>query len=409
MEKNQAIKNVLLIFLSATFSLAIIEGFLAWRPELQARRPFEDFVFCAGAPQEGQSHDLFGWTAVPEGAYFVEKNDADGWVVYINNAEGFRDLYDSGSQHTIVLGDSFAAGSNANNDEAFPHLLDLWNSDMAFHNFGVGGYGSGNSLSVYEFVSSRIPHELVILAYFLGNDLRDNLEYHDQRRHLMPPREANSGGWYDTLKNINSTVRQFSRSYNLLYEVVRPRFGDKELAREEIERGVDITDEILSRLAIAVGSNNADLLIVMLPSWNQINNYSGNNEEEQQRILINKLEDKMEHVYVLDVKQDIESVGVNQFYGVVDKHLSSFGYYTMARVIHDWINFNWPRGPRAERYVAPFQPRAASVHPDCSLMAEHREAFANSEASRRELTAQRGVPPTAPSGARDPHEDRPPP
>jgi hypothetical protein len=40
MGKLQTIKDVLLIFLSAAFSLAVIEGFLMWRPYLQAQLPF---------------------------------------------------------------------------------------------------------------------------------------------------------------------------------------------------------------------------------------------------------------------------------------------------------------------------------------------------------------------------------
>ncbi|MGH6902277.1 MAG: hypothetical protein ACREIR_06010, partial [Geminicoccaceae bacterium] len=124
-------RNLLLVALSVAFGVVVIEGFLMWRPEFQALVPFSNLVYCAGPPRLAQSHELFGWTAVPESAYFEQTSEADGWAVHIYNAEGFRDLFDSGDEHVIVLGDSFAQGADANNDESFPHLLDLWHPDLA--------------------------------------------------------------------------------------------------------------------------------------------------------------------------------------------------------------------------------------------------------------------------------------
>jgi hypothetical protein len=289
-------------------------------------------VSCSDPARDGRvhAHAQFGWTAVPYSAFFVLRSEADGWTVYINNAYGFRDLYSSGDKHAIVLGDSFTEGVNANNDEAFPHLLDLWNPDRGFHNFGMGGYGTANSLAVYRAVASRTPHDLVILAYFLGNDLRDNLS-----RRGRPVSPDKSEGWYERLQEANSTLRQYWRTYNLLYKALRPQFGRSELSEAEIREGVELTDELLSALVTEVRSNEADLLLVALPSWNQMKGYLEPNEEEQQRLLLQKHADERDNVYLLDVSPEFDRAGVDPFYGIKDKHFSPLGYYTTARLVHD--------------------------------------------------------------------------
>lgn len=284
MGKSHAVQSVVLIVLSAAFGLLMIDGFLMWRPELQAQLPLQDLVSCDGPPREGQAHARFGWTAVPGSAFFAQKSEADGWTVHINNSDGFRDLYDHGGNHAIVLGDSFTEGDNANNDEAFPHLLDVWNPDVAFHNFGVSGYATSNALAVYDAVGPGIPHDLVILAYFLGNDLRDNL-----KRVGMPVSPDQGDTWHGFLEEVNSTIRQYWRGYNLLYKALRPLFGGSDLSDEEIRKGINITNDLLYTLVVDVKSNRADLLLLVLPSWDQMRGYSGMNEEIKQRILLKNM------------------------------------------------------------------------------------------------------------------------
>ena len=95
--RSWALNNILLVTLSLAFSVVVIEGFLMSRPEFQALVPSPNRVFCAGPPQAGRPHEIFGWTAVPNSAYFEQTSEADGWAVHIYNADGFRDLFDSGN------------------------------------------------------------------------------------------------------------------------------------------------------------------------------------------------------------------------------------------------------------------------------------------------------------------------
>ena len=149
---------------------------------------------------------------------------------------------------------------------------------LAFHDFGTGGFGTDNSLAVYEFMSSKIDPKLVILAYFMGNDLEENLQHHSKQAGLskdeLPnkPREQLLG--IEALRAVNDAVRRI-RVYNLMYYALRSAFGQPSLSHEQIEEGARITGALISALAKAVQANGADLLIVAIPSWNQIKNYRG--------------------------------------------------------------------------------------------------------------------------------------
>ena len=377
MVRSRTMKNILLVALSVAFSVVVMEGFLIWKPEFQAVAPVPDRVFCAGPPGRMERHELFGWTEVPNSAYFEQTSEADGWAVHIYNADGFRDLYDSGDEHVIVLGDSFARGTLANNDESFSHLLDLWSPDVAFRNFGTGGYGTRNSLTVYEVMSSRIRHKLVVLAYFLGNDLRDNLGSHDQADGASSPESPDGRTWRETLKEINSTIRQGVRTYNLLYNSVRPAFGGFDLPDHRVEEGLEITNDLVVALVNQVKSNGSELLIVALPSWNQINNYGDPEEAARQRALLARIADEWKHVHLIDMWDMIARSGVDRVYGIKDKHFSRYGHYLAATAIHDWINHEWQQGPRPGRQAPPFQPPNAPVVPDCALIPKYRDVFAN--------------------------------
>jgi hypothetical protein len=81
-------------------------------------------------------------------------------------------------------------------------------------------------------MSSKIDHKLVTLAYFLGNDLDDNLEYHSKqasKSKVDPRHEPTGSSWYETLKGINDGVRR-AHVYNLMYHALRSAFGRPSLS-----------------------------------------------------------------------------------------------------------------------------------------------------------------------------------
>jgi hypothetical protein len=199
----------------------------------------------------------------------------------------------------------------------------VWSPTLAFHNFGTAGFGTANSLAVYEFMSSKIDHELVILAYFMGNDLDENREHHSKHasKSKEESRDKPSGRfWYETLKGVNDDLRRV-RVYNLMYHALRSAFGRPNLSHEQIEEGAKATSTLISALTKAVQANGADLLIVALPSWNQINNYGDVEEAIKQRTVLQRIAEEWDNVYLADLSDPIARAGPERVYGINDKHL----------------------------------------------------------------------------------------
>ncbi|MGH6921875.1 MAG: hypothetical protein ACREJ0_29760, partial [Geminicoccaceae bacterium] len=218
---------------------------------------------------------------------------------------------------------------------------------------------------------------LVILAYFLGNDLRDNLQSHDRGGEASHLESDDSRTWIETLKELNSTIRQDVRTYNLLYSSVRPAFGGFDLPVHRVEEGIQVTNDLMVALVNRVESHGAELLIVALPSWNQANNYGNPEEAARQRAMLAKIAAERDHVHLIDLWDRIARSDVDRVYGIKDKHFSRYGYYLTAKAIHDWINHEWQQGPRPGRQAPAFEPPPAPVVPDCASIPEYREAFAN--------------------------------
>ena len=131
-----------------------------------------------------QPHDTLGWSYIP----YVEgysAHEATAWV-QINSA-GFRDQHrervkPSSAFRIAVLGDSFTDNSNVDFDDAFPTVVErelsscggFKKQEVEVLNFGVSGYGTAQSyLLLQQQVLSYAP-DLVVLAFYNGNDVADN-------------------------------------------------------------------------------------------------------------------------------------------------------------------------------------------------------------------------------------------
>jgi len=119
--------------------------------------------------------------------------NAEGWsrsegeaFVKINGA-GYRDRERSIAKSAdtfriAVLGDSYAEALQVDFDKTFEAVLERrLNACKAFGgkkvevlNFGVSGYGTAQELLTYRYVASKYVPDLVLVAFFAGNDVRNN-------------------------------------------------------------------------------------------------------------------------------------------------------------------------------------------------------------------------------------------
>jgi hypothetical protein len=86
-----------------------------------------------------------------------------------------------GTFRILMLGDSFVQATQVREEETAHQVLeDLLNEDQPSPKFevisaGVGGWGTGQQLMYYRSEGRLYQPDLVILMFFLGNDVKDNL------------------------------------------------------------------------------------------------------------------------------------------------------------------------------------------------------------------------------------------
>ncbi len=377
------LKTLTLFGVASLFSVALVETFLFLAPQYQVGEPIPARVFCEGQPPEQRASSRYGMIGSPKSVYFRRESEADGWYLRAYNEEGFRDLMNTGDENIIVLGDSFIEGESVNNDETIAYLLDSWNPDLAFREFALGGWGTVHQYRAYMGAEREIDHQLVVLGYYVGNDLSDNLRAsfaaQDGVRNLAAEDEDS------LLFELHIQLRAFSRAYTFFYVngrrialalLGKASLEDSYVPDENVELGVDATGFWLRKLSDAVEANGAELLIVTLPSWNELIGIKGEERlAAQQREVIWKVTNARDHVHVLDLKTMIEEAGYEKLYGRVDKHFSRLGYYLSAKAINEWINGSW----RATSVATPAMNQTGHdlMRPDCNVALRNAEAFSS--------------------------------
>ena len=213
---------------------AILHGTSATRPndrdpisdiELpDATHPVEllpDVLDVRPPPGKPAPPDRAAWTQPPFYAFSPVTGGtlaphAEGWwmeegLAYVTvNGEGFRDVdhivpKPNGVLRIAVLGDSFAEALQVPQENAFWSVLNrklrecpaLGERNVEVLNFGVSGFGTTQELLAYREWARKYAPDLVLLSFFPGNDLQDNVRSLSERAGpvaLIKPFYTLSGG-----------------------------------------------------------------------------------------------------------------------------------------------------------------------------------------------------------------------
>jgi hypothetical protein len=140
---------------------------------------------AAPQPPLWEPHPYLGWFHIPNsgGLWYSEYGEYQA-EVHIN-ARGLRDReigYDnpSGAYRILVLGDSFAEGLQVSLAETFAKQLEarLAGGDRPVEviNGGVSGWGTDQEATFYVIEGFRYQPDLVLLCFFIRNDVLNNHE-----------------------------------------------------------------------------------------------------------------------------------------------------------------------------------------------------------------------------------------
>lgn len=125
-------------------------------------------------------HDTRGWTLRPGGSAHQRNLDFD--VTVEINDQGLRDrphahAKPEGVFRIVVLGDSFMEAYQVALEDSLPYRLQEALADRRVEvvNLGIGGYGTAQELRYLQEEGLRYQPDLVLLAFFTGNDIQNNL------------------------------------------------------------------------------------------------------------------------------------------------------------------------------------------------------------------------------------------
>lgn len=171
------LQNLLLVFGGVVFAVLIVE---------------------VGLRLIGISHPRFdtldehrGWAYRPG---FSDWYQYEGKAYLQINSEGFRDREHSKTKpentfRIAVLGDSFVAAQEVPLEQTFLNGMERkLSKDKAFSgkkveviNFGVRGYGTAQELSTLREKVWQYAPDLVLLAFFTGNDVTNNYRFPESK------------------------------------------------------------------------------------------------------------------------------------------------------------------------------------------------------------------------------------
>jgi hypothetical protein len=183
-------KNIIALGVSTIFSLFLIEGILRFMEK-------EDYTLPIRLNDNGFVTHKFN----------IDKMRYDGEnkkKVHIKtNGEGFigpdyNVVKPSGTLRVAVFGDSFTEAMQVDYEKSFSYLLEnRLNSEppagftrAEVINFGTGGTGTGDAMLFYDTYARKYDPDVVILAFYVGNDVDDNSKYLPLRNQMLLGRSA---------------------------------------------------------------------------------------------------------------------------------------------------------------------------------------------------------------------------
>lgn len=321
-------------------------------------------------------------TASPE-AFYINYDSGIGWVnkknisgnqqrtyserpVFIRTNEyGMRGgpvltIKPDGIKRVMILGDSNAFGYGLQEEEIFATLLSKrLPTNYQVLNSGVFGYGTDQSLLLFERDGLKFRPDIVVLAFSAG-DPSDNMNSintgsakpyfklvndHLVLKNTPVPR----GSIYRKSESRESAIKNALYSYSNLYRLIFNRlvatniFAPKSVQEMSREEGLSTTMAIISSLDDVCRSNGCRLVVLLISHEELV--------AAQSRI-------GMEVGYYPIIKNSLDSIGipyidptqelVNQYFRGKDVflkndpvHINALGNEIVANVIYQWISDNF--------------------------------------------------------------------
>lgn len=344
--QNAIMKAILFRFTAVVISLVIVALF--GEVTLRLCRPLwvedEKDRFCRF------DHEL-GWAPL-ENVTYAKKG-----VLVHQNQFGLRAPDDiqvkntSGRKRVLVLGDSYAWGFGATQEELFT-ARQVYRTDDELINGGVSAYGTDQEYLFYLREGQKFDVDEVVLAFTLYNDVANNL-HSKQYSYLKPYFTLNAGLLVlhndhvrdSIVKRFGRTLRRECRVYDLCNDGVHaliktlqrkhPKPSDTDVVVSDADRkGIELTLAILKKLKEAVEARHAKLLVVFIPYKPRVEQHLPGNHPFAPLLAegLTKIGISYREPYPEFLKSAI--AGVDPF-KLADAHFNAAGHALFAKFVTD--------------------------------------------------------------------------
>ncbi len=285
------------------------------------------------------------------------------------NALGFRDypFKKDGRKVVLALGDSFCWGFGVDFEKIYLTILEK-SVGTRILKAGVCGYGTLHAEELLKKIGPQIQPDIVMLNFFIGNDFYENtgvrnLTVVDGRFREVPPRTSSFVHKAITmlrgrLRLVEFAISKIKSSPPLFGFVRRLGLAGNDLIGEmdlytatenpQVTGAYAVTKKIIVKLNRSANSIGAKLVVVLIPTKNQVDPERFENELRRMGLdpagydldrpnrLLKKTLDEL-GIESLDLlpgfRANRKSKPDVELYFTVDKHWTESGHQLAARLI----------------------------------------------------------------------------
>lgn len=327
---------------------------------------FQTTSFLEAHPEFGRrNRPGAGWKKTPEFTTWIEVSSA--------GLRGAEVPYDkpAGELRILVLGDSFTFAEQVNQDETFAQRLEVrLNAERGGQyrvlNGGSNGWATANELVFFAKEGYRYRPDVVVLAFYAGNDVSDNFRRVETMKDAVEADLSLRG--VDAFEGPRRILRR-SMLYTVFESGVLAKMpwwqedaqSDASLRKAprnepEAVEAWQITATLLDRMRDVVEHQGAKLVVMVIPSADVVAT-GGRQKERDDEDETNGLDQPLPgfddpHATLLDVASQQQLIMLDllpafrrqaarsrqRLYYRVNAHWTAAGHVVAARELYDFLD-----------------------------------------------------------------------
>ncbi|MBS3128348.1 SGNH/GDSL hydrolase family protein [Candidatus Woesearchaeota archaeon] len=356
-KKGKLLVNLLVLLVTIVFFLIVFEIFL--RVVIKVPVPPARFI-----PDRYTEYRL-----QPDSTFVMRSPDFSTPTTI--NSLGIRDNelrdLEKKEYRILMLGDSLTFGNGVLLNDTFSQLIEKrlqkkTGKDIEVINAGTGGYGTVNEMKYLRHYGFELFNpDMVIVNYFVGNDLSDNLRKAENFTVMS--------GYLVSIKSLTlmNRIKFFlfahSRTAVFLGRIINDKLaydkkGDelpldfkqfiKDQEDAEIEEGWNLTFAALEEIKKMTDEKEIPFILVIIPMKEQVYNHFFENAKEnfnlkQEQLDMTLVNTKLvkfaqeQNITILDLHEPFKEAKEQGLYFEIDSHMSQEGHSITAEKTYPLI------------------------------------------------------------------------